>query len=230
MLKKIFGIDSNFTGVMEKLADLVILSVLWIVSSLPVITLAASTSALYYTVVKCIRRGRGTLSREFFGFFRSNWRRGIGVSLCYFFLGALAVLNIRAVGQMETGSGLYVFYKAESLWVGLLFVFLSIYLFPVFSRFEYGIWEGVKMSLLLSVRHIIYSLIMTVIFGGIIFVGLRFFAAILFLPAFWMLILSYLMERIFVKYMKEPKEGEAIPWYWEGTKKFARDEEEEKAE
>lgn len=223
MLKKMFGVDSSFTGIMGKLADLVILSVLWIFCSLPVVTFATSTSALYYTTMKCIRRERGTIRQEFFGFMKSNWKMGIGASLCYFFLGALAVLNIRAVGQMEAGSGLYVFYRVESMWVGLLFVFLSIYLFPVFSRFEYGVFEGVKMSLILSVRHIIYSVIMTVLFGLIVFLVLRFPVAILILPAFWMLLLSCLMEKIFVKYMKEPEEGEEIPWYWEGTGRFVQD-------
>lgn len=230
MLKKIFGIDSSFTDIMGKLADLVLLSVLWLLCCLPVVTFATSTSALYYTTMKCIRRERGTIGKEFFGFFKSNWKTGIGVSLCYFVLGVLALLNIRAVGQMEAGSGLYVFYRVESLWVGLLFVFLSIYLFPVFSRFEYGIIEGVKMSLLLSVRHIVRSVVMAVLFGGVVFAVLRFPTAVLILPALWMLILSYLMEKIFVKYMKEPEEGEEIPWYWEKTKKFVQDNEKEQSE
>ena len=230
MLKKIFGIDSSFTDIMGKLADLVLLSVLWLLCCLPAVTFATSTSALYYTTMKCIRRERGTIGKEFFGFFKSNWKTGIGVSLCYFVLGALVVSNIRAVGQMEAGSGLYVFYRVESLWVGLLFVFLSIYLFPVFSRFEYGVIEAVKMSLLLSVRHIVRSVVMAVLFGGVVFAVLRFPAAVLILPALWMLILSYLMEKIFVKYMKEPEEGEEIPWYWEKTKKFVQDNEKKQSE
>lgn len=229
MLKKILGIDSSFTDIMGKLADLVFLSVLWLLCCLPVITFATSTSALYYTTMKCIRRERGTVGKEFFGFFKSNWKTGIGVSLCYFVLGALAVLNIRAVGQMKAAAGLYLFYRVESLWVGLLFVFLTIYLFPVFSRFEYGIIEGLKMSLLLSVRHIVRSVVMTVLFLGIVFAVLRFPVAVLVLPAVWMLLLSYLMEKIFMKYMREPEEGEEIPWYWEKTKKFVQDNEKEQS-
>lgn len=86
------------------------------------------------------------------------------------------------------------------------------------------------MSLLLSVRHIVWSIIMAVLFGGVVLVILRFPMAILILPAVWMLVLSYLMEKIFVKYMKEPEEGEEIPWYWEGTKKFVQDNEKNQSE
>ena len=46
----LFSISGKFYSFMTKVADLIILSVLWLLTSLPVITLGASGSALYYTM------------------------------------------------------------------------------------------------------------------------------------------------------------------------------------
>ena len=42
-----FGIDSKFYEVVSKIADLVILNLIFVLCSLPIITIGASTTALY---------------------------------------------------------------------------------------------------------------------------------------------------------------------------------------
>ena len=147
MLKTIFGIDGSFTGFMEKIADLFLVSILWIICSLPIVTIVLSTSALYYSVVKCVRRERGTATHEFIHFIGENWKQGLKLGAVYLILGALAALNIYAVFQMERGSVLFRVYSIESIWIGICFIFVSIYLSPLFSRFEYTTIENIKMSL-----------------------------------------------------------------------------------
>lgn len=210
---------------MEKLADLILLSLAWLICSLPVVTLATSSSALYYAVVKNVRKERGTALHEFFGFFKKNWKQGIGMSLGYILLGGLAAANIWAVSRLDRGSLMYSVYQAESMWVGLMFVFLSVYLFPVFSRFEYGVAEGIKVSLLMSLRHILSSLVLAAILAFLAVFTARYPVLALVLPGLWMLVLSLRMEKIFVKYMKMPQEGEEIPWYWEDAGEIVQDNE-----
>ena len=49
MKEKIFGLDSPFFNLMSKLGDLMLLNLMWIVCSLPIVTVGASTTALVYT-------------------------------------------------------------------------------------------------------------------------------------------------------------------------------------
>ncbi len=215
MLRKLFGIEGNFTCWMEKLADLILLSGLWLLCSLPMVTFATSTSALYYAVVKNVRKERGTAVHEFLQFFKGNWRQGIGVSLCHLLLGAAVAANIRAVSLMVPSGLVYGFYQVESLCLGVWYVFLNIYLFPVFSRFEYGTFACVKASILMSLRHVFSSIVLAAVLALFVWLALRFFILILILPGAWMLLMSLRMEKIFTKYMRKPEEGEEIPWYWE---------------
>lgn len=212
----------NFTYCMEKLADLILLSFAWLICSLPVVTVAVSSSALYYAVVKNVRKERGTALHEFFGFFKANWKQGIGVSLSYILLGVLAAANIRAVSRLDQSSLMYAVYRVESLWIGLMFVFLSVYLFPVFSRFEYGVFEGIKVSILMSLRHMLSSLVLAAVLAFTAVLTARYPVLALIFPGLWMLFLSLRMEKIFVKYMKMPQDGEDIPWYWEDEEKIVQ--------
>ena len=56
-----FSYNSKFYQTVSQILDCIVLSFLWIVSSLPIITIGASTTALYYAVDKVIRREEGNV-------------------------------------------------------------------------------------------------------------------------------------------------------------------------
>ena len=67
-----FNQDSTLMTILNKAADMVILSVLWCICSLPVVTIGAASSALYHATMKVIRLGRGYAFSTFFTSFRQN--------------------------------------------------------------------------------------------------------------------------------------------------------------
>lgn len=205
----------GFTSIMSGVADIIILSVAWGICCIPVITIPLVTAALYYSTVKSIRKGRGYAFRTFFEFLKEYWKQGLWLGLAYFGITLVVVLNYYAAGQMKDGSQLHLIYQIESLGLCMLLVFIAIYSFPIFSRFQYSVWQNVKVAFLMSLRHIFSSVILGVI--TIIMLGLmmRFLVFTFVFPGIWALLISFRMEAVFRKYMKEPEEGTEIPWYWE---------------
>lgn len=226
MLKKIFGIDSSFTNIMGKFADIILVSMLWIVCSIPMITIVTSTAALYYSLVKGVRKDRGTPSKEFFRFFKENWKKGLVLGGIYIGFGALTVGNFLSVMQMDRSLSIYWVYQMIAVCVGIIFIFLSLFLFPVFSRFEYKAWDCVKASLFIAFRHPISIMVMAVFMIAVFVISLRYPILFLCVPETAFLLCSVRIEKILKKYMQEPKEGELIPWYWEDGKSFVQDDEE----
>ena len=53
-MKEIFGFEGGFTAACSRIFDLMILGFLWILCSLPIITIGASSAALYYATVKSV--------------------------------------------------------------------------------------------------------------------------------------------------------------------------------
>ena len=78
----------RFTG---RVLDILVLSVMWVVCSLPIVTIGPASAALYYSCVKCLRYKEGGAYRSFLSAFKLNLKPGVGVTV---------VLLVLAVGGL----------------------------------------------------------------------------------------------------------------------------------
>lgn len=87
-----FSSNNKILNAFGRIADVVYLSFIWLLFSIPLITIGASTTALYYTVNKVIRNQRGHVLREFWKSFRSGFLQStilwLGFLALLFFLRA----------------------------------------------------------------------------------------------------------------------------------------------
>jgi uncharacterized membrane protein YesL len=138
---------SRIYRVLEVFTDLVYLNLLWLVASLPLVTIAPSTAAMF-GVVRGWTRGKDVpTTGEFFSLFRENFGRSLAVGLVWVLLGAMLAVDFFLVGQMESfRRPLYVVFLAFAL----LYISATVYLFPVMVNYELD-WKGViKNSFLFS--------------------------------------------------------------------------------
>lgn len=61
-----FWENNRFMDWLTKFSHMIVLSALWVICSLPVITIGPATIALYYAAAKTIRCGIGYPTAEFF--------------------------------------------------------------------------------------------------------------------------------------------------------------------
>ena len=95
---KFFSYKSPFSQVLLKLAYSCYLNFLWVVCSLPVFTVGASTFALYSVTLKIVQEREGNLTRQFFKAFRENFRQA-----------TVLWLILLGIGLFLTGDG-YILY------------------------------------------------------------------------------------------------------------------------
>src|SRR5699024_10796498 len=129
-----FNPDNSFFTALGKIADIIILSVVWSLLCIPIITIGPATTALYYATVKAIRRNRGYLFREFFKSFKQNFKRGaiagVILTLIALFLGFdlfWAWMNMSALENSSILLGIFIA-------LTIMFICFSIYIFPILSR------------------------------------------------------------------------------------------------
>lgn len=72
MFHSLFNPENTFWRWMAGLADILVLSVLWLLCSVPVVTVGAATAALYDACARGMRGGRGDAWRRFFHTFRAE--------------------------------------------------------------------------------------------------------------------------------------------------------------
>lgn len=215
-----FNLENPVFQLLGKVCDMLFVSVLYIVLCLPIVTIGPASTALYYAIVKVIRRERGYIFREFFRSFKLNFKRGaiIGILLTI----ALIILGfdiLYAWGLTEPDSNKGSLLMGVFIGIVFLVISFSIYVFPILSRFDMTVKQLFKAAVYMSMRHIHFTILMIAVNIAVVVVVYFFFPFIFIAPATAVLVNSLMMEKIFKKYMpKSEGPGEETgkdEWYLE---------------
>ena len=71
----IFSIENPVWQFINKLLHVLLLNLLWVVCSIPIITMGASTTAVYYVTLKLVRDEEGYTIKSFFDSFKTNFKQ-----------------------------------------------------------------------------------------------------------------------------------------------------------
>ena len=158
---RVFNQENRFMAFMYKMSDLFLLNILWIVTSIPVITIGASTAALYTVVMKMRKNEESYITRSYFKAFRENFGQGTLLWLIVMAAGLLIYLDLyaTAIGRMQ-GKG---FLSILFLIAAALYVLITVWIFPVLARYAAPIPRLVRIAVYLSLRHIGYTLLILAI-------------------------------------------------------------------
>lgn len=181
-----------------------------------------TSTAFYYTMVKVIRRERSYLFKEFFRSFKLNFKQGYIIGMVYVVLAVIAYFDFTyALDIAKEGEKMGSMMFGAFLVLTLFAVFSIIYIFPLLSRFTVTTFNLIKWSFFMSIRHIGWTLVLTVLFAGSAFLlwgSISYMPPlVVFIPGIYTLVASFPMEHIFKKYMpveETPDEESGVDhWY-----------------
>lgn len=135
----------------QTICDLILVNILWLICSLPVITIGASTAALHSVVRKMAACEYYTVWRGFWHGFRENWKQGTAVALILGLVLGISWFDF-TVGLRSPGlTGI----ACQLLGVlGLIAgVFTLSLAFPVLTRYRLPLKTVLKNALLLSIAN-----------------------------------------------------------------------------
>lgn len=185
--------------------DLVIMHLIWIICSLPIFTIGASTTALYYAFMKRTRRDEGYIWKNFFYSFKTNFRQATIIWLVLLAIGIVLITDIRIGMAATTNLGPVMIFASSLLFVP--FSLILLYIFPVQAKFENTILANIKNALLMSIANLGYTLLMLVIIAtfGLCFVKSKTFIGLFVVCGFGLVtwILSNFFIIIFRKYLPD---------------------------
>lgn len=198
----LFNQDRAFWRFLNKFADLVILNVITFLLSLPIITIGAAYTALYYSTVKTLKKGRGYPVKNYFHSFKQNLFQGtvVWMILLIGFLSAALVAYVNYKASAQGGVAQFIF------WLGVIIAFMffcmMLYAFPVLSRFDFKTKTLLSFTYLIAVRYFTYTLGIVIIAGACILAGYLFIPlVVIILPGLFVFSSSSMIEKIFRVYM-----------------------------
>jgi uncharacterized membrane protein YesL len=199
--------DGPFYKIGSIIADIMILSMFWILFSIPIVTIGASTTALYSVMTRKVTNRDGYLLRDFMKGFKTNFKQATVIWLAV--LAVLTVLllniyNIELIGNMK------VVVLPVQIWFMIELAFIVIYIFPIISRFEVKLKESIKFAFFMANRHFLTSIACVAIAGILVLAVVVYPLIILVVIGIYVYLTSFLMIRVFKKYKPEIAEEELI--------------------
>ena len=160
-MDRFFNMDNKFFSVMGRVADLIILNVVFLICCLPIVTIGASLTALHYVTLKMARNEESYIVRSFFKSFKQNFKQATIINLIMLAIGALLYLDLNIVSNM-TGSMSKVLYVVLIAF-GFMYLIVFLYIYPVLAKFYNSIKNTFRNALLMAIRHLPYTILMAVI-------------------------------------------------------------------
>ncbi|MBO6064980.1 MAG: DUF624 domain-containing protein [Lachnospiraceae bacterium] len=217
-MSKIFDVDNKFFSTLSKIWDLMVVDFLFIIT-LPAF-IGPSCTALYYAIVKNIRKSRGYPSKTFFHSFKQNFKQAAIIGIGQLIIGGGLIFSYTFATAMDAKSYIGQVYYWLVLILAILFVMVSIYVYPILSRFTMKTKDILHLSLYMSFRHLPTTMFGLIGIVAIVLIGdyLLLSPFVLLAPAVYVLILSFMMEKVLRAYMPKKEDQDEIEqeaWYYE---------------
>ncbi len=157
---KRLDIDNPFFRAMSVLADVIFLSVLWIVCCVPVVTAGAGTLALYAVAGKIAAGQSYRVLHDFLHAFRRDFRQATAVWLPMLLLALVLGFDVFLAGRLAPPWGGLLLMVTVAGW--LLWVAALNWGMALLARFAYARGrDTVKNGLAMTVRHPLATLAVT---------------------------------------------------------------------
>ena len=210
----IFSYDSKFSQLFLKLSYACWLNMMWMICSLPIITIGASSTALYSVTLKIADETESNITRQFIHAFRSNFKQSTRLWILLLIAGLLiggdfyVVMHMRS---MSTGimAIIWTLNLALLIAVSIIYVVVLIYIFPLIARFENTDQAMLKNSLLIGIHYLFCTIVVAAIHFVMFYAVVAVFTPlILFGEGLCALLSSYMLINVFRVISYRPEEDE----------------------
>lgn len=144
--------ESKLYRVLENLGSIFWLNMLFIVFSIPVVTIGASVTALYDVMLRIVRKEEGAVTQGFVKAFRANFRQATIQWVLVMLAGIVLYGELIYITNFEGAIVRFymILFAVESLLAALVLPFL----FPLTARYQNTVWNTMKNSLLLAISNL----------------------------------------------------------------------------
>lgn len=198
----LFNYNNPVIVFMVKVANMIIVSLYWILCCIPVVTVLPACAALYHTVNKVIFGNGNGVTRDFFRAFKDALKPGVALSVIMELVGGLVAFGIYTGLQIWDAGMFGTVYMAAGVLIGFVCLTTLIYVAPALSRFEGGISVILRLSMYFAMKNQFRSAWFAVLLG-LAFWSVDFFPLLLLImPALYTDLIRGGVEKVMTGYIK----------------------------
>lgn len=213
---KLFNPDSRIMIFLSRVADLVILNILWLVCCVPVVTIGASTTAMYHVIRHWQKDSVSSIVRDFFQSFKEDFKQATPVYLILLIPTAAVVMNAMLIFNPENSAAVPSYLLVIWFISALILLFISSFVYPVMAFFADSIFKTLRNAMVLALANLPRTILISILNllpVILLFVNLSFFLQS---SVFWLLIGGALVAYLNMSILK-PVFKKLVPSEFEDT-------------
>ena len=165
-MMRIFSLEGPLYQFMNRFWDLIKLNFIWLIFSLPIVTIGAATLAAYTVTMKMIDDEEEGIFKTFFKAFKSNWKQGTQMGFIHLAVVYFLYLNLEFLDKLEKAP---VFFLIAAMVIGFLGLLYLTYAFPLCARYQNTLHKTLKNSAAIAMKYFVQTLILWMVVGLLIF-------------------------------------------------------------
>lgn len=201
---KLFSVDGALYQFMSRMLDVLKLSILWIICSLPIITVGASTVAAMYVALKMVDDEEGYIVKQFFKGFKDNWKKGTLLWLINIVSAYAIYLDFQFFEVIDGNPIIFLLIGIASI---VLLISAMLYSYPLLARYKNTLIRTIQNSIDITRKYMARTLmIVLIVFFEVVLFQLHMtlmFFGLLFGPGFIIFTVAAFSKRIFQEIEKE---------------------------
>ncbi|MCL1925183.1 MAG: DUF624 domain-containing protein [Defluviitaleaceae bacterium] len=204
-MNEFLSTESKFYKISTILKDIIFTSILFTIFSIPIITIGATITGLYYV---CTKKASGKDEYFMRGFLKSFSENFMKATIAFAIVaGIIIIIIINMLIPFDFGAvsivvlGIQIFMLAQAL-------FIFMYAFPLLARFELTVKGCLKLAFMLANKHMLTTLTNLGFLIAITLVSIYLPMLTIFVVGIYIYLSSILFVKIFRKH--DPKFDEAV--------------------
>lgn len=193
----LFNVDGPVLQFVNKIVYSVYLNILWFVCCIPIVTIGASTTALFYVTLKMAKNEEGNITKSFFHSFKDNLKQGTKIWLILLSLGIILGIDGYVLYHIRFENIFWTLCMAVFFVAAAAYAIVLMYIFPLLARFDNTVGAMFKNALFIGIRFLFCTVLMAVIYFVMLLVIIRIFTpAVIFGEGLCALLCSYMLSNI----------------------------------
>jgi|SRR5690625_157737 len=188
-------VGSIFFRILDIFAHFILLNFLWLLCSIPIVTIFPATTALFAVTKKWLHNGIGVgVIRPFLKALQENFKKGFIIGIVWGILALILYVDFVILLQEEfTGKFILL---VLCIFFLIIYVFTSIYIFDVIISQSYSVFHTIKVALLLSVQNIIHTIFCIVIIIVYTYITLQLFILSIVFGSILAFTISFVLKKV----------------------------------
>lgn len=194
-------IESKIYRAMSTLWDVMYLGFLWTIFSLPLVTIGASTTALYYVATKKVTNRDSTyLFQDFLASFKANFKQATLTTLILTVAGVVVWYNFILLNHNNHNLGMFgTITRFALIFVTCQLLFITLIVFAVIARFDLSLFATIKAAATLANKHLFSTVTNLIVFLAVAYIAFLAPVILLFMMGVYGYFSSTLIVRMFRK-------------------------------